>query len=356
MFSGVRGTVPDTTQIVDMDQQCLNAMVVARGLLGRGTVALDGTAPSAIAAVILYDVAVETAAKATLRVRPLPTVFPGTGYAIPTARRATQQKEHLPWVLDQLLASYRELRADDQVELPALRDSRALHEYRNMVHHQGTVPSPQDLERQRFRATDFITALVASFFGRQLSELSRAMLVQDKEVRDAIMAAEQSLADGHLATAVQRLSIAFEVARLAFRLGQPFDSKKSLDIIQVRGAMRELGRGLQALSPGKRPAVDGLASLQRLLETLVRRSERAEDRLEALSLGAQASDYLWFQIRFPRAYRTLGSSQWETSPRSNHTRVRFTPEEVIRGLDFVTTVALHWQQFPTAPDGELEPD
>ena len=338
---------------LDMDQQCLNAMVVARGLLDRGSSTLDGTSPGAIAAVIVYDVAVETAAKATLRVRPSPSAFPGTGYVIPSAKRAAQHKEHLPWVLDQLLASYRELRADNQVELPALRDARALHDYRNTVHHHGTVPSPQDLERQRFRATDFITALVSSFFGRQLSEVSRAMLVQDKEVREAIEAAEQSLASGQLASAVEQLSIAFEVARAAFRLGQPFDSRKSLSVHDVRRALGEVSSRFQlrkGLASGR------LDSLERLLEALVRRSERAEDRLEALSLGAQASDYVWFQGRFPRAYRTLGSVQWETPPRSNQPESRFNREEVIRGLDFVTTVALHWQQFPPAPNDELEPD
>jgi hypothetical protein len=230
-----------------MDQQCLNAMVVARGLLDRGTLSLDGTAPGAIAAVILYDVAVETAAKATLRVTPSPTDFPGSGYVIPLARRPAQQKEHLPWVLDQLLASYRQLRADHEAELPALRDARALHEYRNTVQHQGTVPSPQDVERQRFRATDFTTALVSSFFGRQLFELSRAMLVQDKEVRDALKAAEQHLADGQLTPAAEQLSIAFEVARTAFRLGEPFDARKSLSIHDARRAMTELGSRLQTL-------------------------------------------------------------------------------------------------------------
>ncbi len=323
-----------------MDQQCLNAMVVARGLLDRGTLTLDGTAPSAIAAVILYDVAVETAAKATLRV-----IRPG---------RLSQQRTHLPSVLTQLLAEYRELQADDRAEWRALEDARHLHDDRNRVQHHGTIPSPQDLERQRFRATDFISSLASSFFGRQLSELSRAMLVQDKEVRRAIEAAEQSLANGHLASAVEQLSIALEVARIAFRLGQPSDSRKSLSIYDVRNAMTEVSSRLQSLAPRKGRAWGRLVGLERLLEALVRRSERVEDRLEALSLGAQASDYVWFQGRFPRAYRTLASDQWKTSPRPNHAEIRFTREEVIRGLDFVTTVALHWQQFPPVPSAELE--
>jgi hypothetical protein len=161
---------------LDMDEQCLHAFVVARGLLDRGTAGLDGTPPSAIGAVILFDVAVETAAKATLRVR-APGGFPGSGYAIRPTKRAEQQQEYLPWVLDQLLASCRELRADDQAEWPALRDARLLHKYRNTVQHDGTVPSSQDLERQRFRATDFIASLASSFFGRVEQRYDAVMAV-----------------------------------------------------------------------------------------------------------------------------------------------------------------------------------
>jgi hypothetical protein len=215
----------ETPRYLDMDEQCVNAFVVARGLLERGTLGLDGTAPSAIAAVILYDVAVETAAKAALRVR-APGAFPGTGYAIRPAKRSEQRREYLPWVLDQLLASYRELQGDHQADWPVLREARNLHEYRNTVQHHGTVPSLQDVERQRFRATDLISSLVRSFFGRQPTELSRAMLVQTKEVRAAIQEAEQSLAGGDLRAAVEQLSIALEVAREGLPLGPTVRGKK----------------------------------------------------------------------------------------------------------------------------------
>jgi hypothetical protein len=346
-----------------MDEQCLNSFVVARGLLERGTVGLDGTPPSAIAAIILYDVAVETAAKATLRARPSPSAYPGVGYVIPSARRAAQVREHLPWVLDRLLASYRELLADDQAELPALQDARAVHEYRNTVHHHGTVPSSQDLERHRFRATDFIDSLAFGFFGRQLTELSRASMVQNEKVRVAIEAAEQALAGGDLISSIEWLSIAFESARVAFRLGQPYDRERFISVSNVRNATKALSKILRR--SGVTAPREGVAELERVLEVLVQRSERAEDRLEALVLGAQVSDYVWFQSRFPRAHRpnpgivTKGPAHWRSlwrfSWRSDPSEIGFSREEVIRGLEFVTTVALHWQQFPSAPSPESEP-
>jgi hypothetical protein len=214
---------------LELDEQSLNALIVARGLLYRATLTPDGTAPGAIAAVILYDVAVETAAKAALRV-----VRPG---------RLTQQR-YLPQVLDQLHAEYRVLQADDQAEWRALEDARRLHEDRNRVQHHGSIPSPQDLDRARVRATDFTSSLVLNFFDRQLSELSRAKLVHDKEVREAIEAADRSLAGGQLPSAVEQLSIAFETARVAFRLDQPYESKKALSTHDVRSAMSQLKKKL----------------------------------------------------------------------------------------------------------------
>jgi hypothetical protein len=201
---------------LELDEQRLNAFIVARGLLEHGTIGQDGTAPGAIAAVILYDVAVETAAKAAVRVR-TPVEFPGSGYVVKPTKRPQQQKEYLPWVLDQLLAVYRELQSNGQAEWQALREARALHDYRNLVQHQGTIPSLQDVDRQRFRATDFISSLTRSFFDRDLSEVSRAILVEDLEVRSSIQEAERRLAAGDLRVAVERLSVAFEAARHAFR-------------------------------------------------------------------------------------------------------------------------------------------
>jgi hypothetical protein len=239
---------------------------------------------------------------------------------------------------------YRELKRNDQVEWQALREARTLHDYRNSVQHQGTIPSLQDIDRQQFRAIDFISSLTRNFFDRELSEISRTILVRNKEVRAHIEAAEQRLSTGDLGLAAQQLSIAFEVARHVFRTGQPYDSRKSISIPNLRDVTHGLTRRFEAVEGRRNPL--GLMQFERLLEALVRRSEVAEDRLEALSLGAQPSDYAWFRNRFPRAHRSMGSDDWDTSRPAFVPMAPITREEVMRGLDFVTTVALHWQQFP----------
>lgn len=179
------------------------------------------------------------------------------------------------------------------------------------------------------------------------------MLIQDKDVRAAIGAAEQGVAEGDLIAAVEQLSIAFELAREGFRLDQPFQplSYRSVGRHEVSRVIRDIEDGLRKSS--SRPSfIVGFRKLEQILQTLVRRSERAEDRLEALTLGAQASDHAWFRRRFPQAHGYIGSDDWSVVWTEHPADVRMTHDEVIRGLEFVTTVALHWQQFPLAPDPE----
>jgi hypothetical protein len=351
-----------TIHYIEMDQQRLNGFIVARGLLARGQLSVDGTAPGAISAVILFDTAVETAGKATLAARPPTNLSGTTGYVIPINQREvylrqTHLKESMPWVFDQLLASYRELLEDEAAGWSELRPARRLHEYRNGVQHEGLVPSSEDLDQQRFRATDFLNSLAVNFFGRKLVDLSRATLIEDTDVRSDLVTAEHQLDNGDLKTAAEQIAIAFQRARNAFRQGRPKEPDAKS---RSRTAIQDLERYFAAVKPRQSSIYNfgRLNNLEKLLNMLVARLDRVDDRLEALTLGAPASDYAWFQQRFPRA---LGPHPWadETvwefyypgNPRDPD-EVRFSREEILRGLDFVTTVALHWQQFPPAPQAE----
>jgi hypothetical protein len=333
-----------------LDQQRLNAFLAARGLFERGSLSIDATAPGAIAAVVLYDTAVETAAKATLSACVSPETFPGTGYDIPESERSRRRqlamrgRVDLPWALDQLLAIYRQRCGDERRNIAALDEARELHRYRNRVHHEGIVPSQDDLDRQRLRAGDFIKSLVEDFFGKQLTELSRASLIADETVRIRIEQAEVALSEGDLRTAMNGVVLAFAAARDAFRQGWLDRTRVTRN--QGKMAIREL-RALLPEQSGRQPLVP---RLEQLFDGLTEHARTAEDRLEALSLGAQASDYTWFQQRFP-------SLKMLSSPLVSHRDPpRISREELLRGLDFVTNVALRWQQFPPVPQFASEPD
>jgi hypothetical protein len=346
-----------------LDAPRLNAFLVALGLTQRGQHSIDRTPPGMITAVILFDAAVETAAKATRTAFP-PSGFPGdTGYFVKPSRRRQQQTESLPWVFDQLLASHRERVDEAEADLSGLAEVRRMHKYRNEVQHEGLVPSQDDVERQRLRAADFLAVLADQFFGCRLLELSRAWLVEETIVRSRIQAAEQSFEAGDLPGTVKHLAIAFEAARHAFREDQPQDAVH-FPKHKVHSVVRDLER---RLTPNAATRPIPLGDLERLLDSLIRRTAIAEDRLEALSLGAQASEYLWFRNRFPRVtlaprgrwdhapntsaileqHDTRVQARWAVSP--DPSQLQISGDEALRALDFVVTVALHWQQFPPVP-------
>jgi hypothetical protein len=78
--------------------------------------------------------------------------------------------------------------------------------------------------------------------------------------------------------------------------------------------------------------------------------ETLEDRVEALALGARASDYHWFRRRFPRA--ELWVDGWHVDPAPAPP----SAAEFAHAQQFVVTTALHWQQFPAAPAADVEGD
>ncbi len=313
-----------------LDAPRLNAFLVARGLLQRGQHSIDRTPPGMITAVILFDAAVETAAKATLAAFP-PSGLPGNaGY------------QTLPWVLDQLLASHRERMDEAQADLPGLAEARRLHKYRNDVQHEGLVPSQDEVERQRLRAAGFLAVLADQFFGCRLAALSRAWLVEEATVRARIQAAEQSFDAGDLPGTVKNLAIGFEAARHAFREDQPHDVTR-FPKSRVSSVVRDLEH---RLTPQHARPIR-LGDLERLLDS-----------------------YLWFRNRFPKVtlspngrwdyapnssvilepHDTREQARWAVSP--DPSQLQISRDEALRALDFVVTVALHWQQFPPVPTDE----
>jgi hypothetical protein len=195
--------------------------------------------------------------------------------------------------------------------------------------------------------------------------VSRAWLVKETTVRARIQAAEQSFDVEDLPGTVKNLAIAFEAARHAFREDQPQDVIR-FPKSRVGSAVRDLERRLTPRDA--RPV--RLGDLEGLLDNLIRRTAVTEDRLEALSLGAQASEYLWFRTRFPKVtlsphgrwshgpntsailepHDTHEQARWVVSP--DPAQAQISRDEALRALDFVVTVALHWQQFPSVPANE----
>lgn len=353
---------------------------MSRGLLERGRASLDGTPPGAMATIVLYDLALETAAK-TVRAAFPPSTSPGVGYATkPAEWRKTTRDPSLPMVLDQILASRREIARDDTATIASLDGARRLREFRNLVQHDGNVPSPDELNRSWLRATDFIEEVLSVFFDRRLAELSRASLVADPEVRERITLAEKEASTDDFSSAVGQLAIAFELARYIFRTGEPARRRlrtsrseieralghrpgrsrpfSSFTENKVRDALRaasgnklssgEASKVVQAIgASGELPK-----ELPKFLVELTQAIERIDDRLEALSVAGDPSEYAWFRQRVPRPSAYWGDERLE------FTSIPPDPPadqaDFLRAMDFVTATALRWEQEPVEPQEEVD--
>lgn len=368
-----------------MDPQRLNAFLVVRGLLDRGRASADGTGPGMMVAVVLFDLAVETAGKAVGAAHP-PSDHPGGDYLEKTGELANAVRGDLrfPRMLDDLLAARRIKGDEESATLPGRENVRWLHDYRNGVQHQANEPSARDVERSAVYATDFIDSLLTVFYEMSLTELSRASLVQDEAVRRAIQESEELAGHQNFNGAMERLAIAFELARSAFRSGEPYrrrlrardsDIKKALSEFKTTkpsssGARRALQKILEGIVPGIKPKpmssdVNAIVEavfphgsgdprrLEKLLADMAGEVQRVEERLEAVAVAGDPSEYAWFRQRVHKPTAFAGNNfelDWHTIPPDPPADQR----EYLRALEFVTSTALRWQQFPQPEEAEAQ--
>jgi hypothetical protein len=305
-------------------------MVVSRQFLDRAELlGEDGTETGRMAAVVLSDLAVEMATKAAVLDQPL-------------REKARLDKEPaLPVVLEAMVELWKTREQSDD-DVPEAREGRRLHELRNSVQHAGLAPSPDQVVQSRLQARDFLAWVANTWFGVELEAISRAHLIEKESVRDIVEAAERAAGEDDYATAAEKLAVAFEMARRDFRADTREEGQRGRPIttVDVAAAVSEVRKG------GGDTYGLGYRRFDELLRALAYQLETLNDQVEALSLGARASDYVWFKRTFPEvgAQMRVGLISIFPIPSGRH----ITRSVYLRGLDFVTTIALHWQDFPRA--------
>jgi hypothetical protein len=172
---------------------------------------------------------------------------------------------------------------------------------------------------------------------------------------------------------MQSLSIAFELTHQAFRKGELFSFQRPIVVPAFSEWCALPARGLNSAQRARLAACratrcapysersSGVCVTSRTSKQLLTDMggviERIEDRLETVSLGADASEYAWLRRRVPRAigFRALGSDtqpEWDVHPPDPTA----TQQEFKRALDFVTTTAFRWQDLPLQPPDEEDDD
>jgi hypothetical protein len=328
-----------------MDERTVRSFLVARGLMDRADLAVDGTPVGAVASVVLLDLAVETGAKATVAAHP-PTTRPGRDYLLSDQqRRPGRLDPSLPQVLDDVLAAWRLVKGDETLAPRELREAARLREYRNNVQHAGVVPHDEDIRLSRLRARGAVEWLARSFFDTDLDAVSRAMLLSEGPLRDRVVVAERHAAMGEWREAVAQLWIAFQDAVEQHRSRQKY--RRRATTFDVRAAV-ERATGQSFTGTGRNPFGGSTESLTNLLTDVLERTEGVEETLEVMAMGAEAADYAWFRAVAPRPSRTMGDAKWRIDQREP---LR-SQSDWQRAYDFVLSTMLRWQQAPVRDDDE----
>jgi hypothetical protein len=303
--------------------------------MDRARTLIDGTDAGEIAAVVLYDLSVETAGKAVAAAEHDGMTFPGAGYDSKAGDRQPKLAPSVPLTIDQLLAAYRVRVADDKARVTELARARQLHQLRNSAQHIGRVPSPTARAEGEREALDALQWMASTFYAKTLEEISRASMITSPVVRACVESAETRAVAGELTEAIADLWVAFERARGEMNTVDPF-----------RGDDRHLGirQAVEAVAPRNplSPGGGGTGSqLREVLEILERRTDDLQRRIDAAGLGDDMAEYAWFQSSTVRPHPTL-NGQWHLP----EPLTKPTLDDYRRGYEFVVRTVLRWQRLP----------
>src|SRR5206468_3796264 len=125
------------------------------------------------------------------------------------------QKSDFSRLFDEVVAIYRDSSKGISKDGPPLRtEMQYLHELRNDVQHQGTIPSPEDVINKRALAESFLRAVIGDVFDKKLEEIFLSDMVPHDQMRTLIREAEQNLALGRYKESCIGSAKAFQILTL----------------------------------------------------------------------------------------------------------------------------------------------
>ncbi len=326
--------------------------LAARGFFERSDAVQDGSAPGSLAAIVLLDLAVETAAKAALA-------------ALAPPAKLAKWDPTLPQVIGDLKVwNDTQTKVDPDFNSIMNRATR-LHEQRNAAQHASVVPSPAELNRSRIRADEALEALAMIVLGQGFRQLSRALLIREPRVSKYVRDAEQCAGRDEYVDAVGCLAAGLEVARMLRRSEDPQGWTSRL-------GPGEIGRAVSPLFPRKgggslkrkvgrdalgRAVLDAVAGelypagrqnpksdLEALLGKITADLRRLGDQTEALFLGGDPVEYAWFARLTPRPIVWYSGDGIQVETGTSQAAISAT--DYTRASDFVTSTILRLEQIP----------
>jgi hypothetical protein len=309
-----------------LSDQTLSTLLVARELLRKADAAADQTNAGAMAAVVLYDAAVETGCKVVLGV-----VAPETKAEI-----------HLPQVLDKLIEAWRDGGGTGVRPPAAVSGARTLRRVRNTVQHDGAVPSNPQVARARSDATACLSWAVRELLGVEFSDLTRSDAIADETIRGSVLAAEEAANEGRYYDGLVELAKALDVARGLYAI-RPRRNAWSV-ANDFKSALEVLA------SPDKGYIVHGPASNSagNVIEEMLKRLEEVEQSLDDVAANFDRSEYVWFQRVTPDVWRNI-NGEWNVDSEEEAPQV--APGEFDRAHGFVVESIVRIQGWADARGG-----
>ncbi len=192
-----------------------------------------------------------------------------------------------------------------------------LHEARNQVQHQGTVPDSRNMPSWAAQAQRFIDSLVVAAFDVELPSVLVADSIESAEVHQALVEAEQALLQQDAAAAFGAAIVGFDTARQAWR-GQR---------AEAIGQLRLQYSDLSHLAGGIETDPTNLSLL------------RFEELLEVQPFAPDIGEYHWLLARRAEAEHNIGA----------------TMEVAQRTFLFVVAWVLRWEAFAARYDARQYP-
>jgi len=214
--------------------------------------------------------------------------------------------------------------------LPLKTEIMTLHQTRNEAQHSAVIPDISTIKRFIVYSSDFLAKSFEICFNTSLDKVHLADAIIDLELQKIMKQAEDKRLEKDFQASVQCSALAFEILKRNKQKHEMW--RKKIDPF-VQSQISNILRGL--LFQHDRSERE----LHKFFDSIVYEFEYLNDRLEALSIGANIQEYLFFRKNTPRVSLTMtGVPHFATI-----THIDYIDTSCLRIFNFVYNLILSWE-------------
>jgi hypothetical protein len=219
--------------------------------------------------------------------------------------------------------------------LPLISEITALHEARNGVQHNGTIPGEATAQRFIFYSSDFLRQSFSLCFQVEIDELHLADAIIDNDLRAILLKSEDDTNKGDYQESMLGNTYAFALLKSKTRKSEGWREKLGSF---VGSRISDIQNGLLYKDRHERAEYE----LGQLLKSLVSETEYLNDKVEVLSLGANIQDYAHFNKKAPQV-----ALMADGRPHFNLTGEKYDKHDCQITFNFVYNLVLTWESSLT---------